>query len=332
MPILTGEELHDCSHGQEIRSLWLGWVGLERGQCTLLSLFHSSLMCVVCSVLSCLVLSCLVLSCLVSSRLVSSTTEWALLRRNGLGGCGCGCGVVVVVVGWCWLVLVGVGWCWLVLVGVGWCWLVLVGVGWCWLVLVGVGWCWLVLVGVGWCWLVLVGVGWLVLVGVGWLVLVGVGWLVLVGGGWLVGWLVGWWLVGGWLVVGWWLVGWWLLMGTTKAGIQRLSLIHTLKNTVKVEKRKRGVVEKMAYQTLSKKPAITTPHTFGNVPQKWSNKKKKKKQTKSKTPSLKRQKKFAQPRCTLTQLLAEQTETVHTLLFFHFPTTFWYHPLSVNPF
>ena len=39
-------------------------------------------------------------------------------------------------------------------------------------------------------------------------------------------------------------------------------------------RRDRGVLEKLAHQTLSKKPAITTPHTFGNVPQKWSSKKK----------------------------------------------------------
>ena len=50
---------------------------------------------------------------------------------------------------------------------------------------------------------------------------------------------------------------------TTKAGIQRSSLMCKIKNTVKVEKRKRGVLEKMAHQTLSKKPPITTTHTLG---------------------------------------------------------------------
>ena len=46
----------------------------------------------------------------------------------------------------------------------------------------------------------------------------------------------------------------------------------TIQNTVKVNKRRRGVLEKMTHQTLSKKPAITTRHTHGNVHQKWSNK------------------------------------------------------------
>ena len=60
---------------------------------------------------------------------------------------------------------------------------------------------------------------------------------------------------------------------TTKAGIQRLSLMCKIKKFCQCgKKRRRGVLEKMAHQTPSKKPATTTPHTFGNVPQKWSNK------------------------------------------------------------
>ena len=51
------------------------------------------------------------------------------------------------------------------------------------------------------------------------------------------------------------------------------------------KKRRRGILEKMAHQTLSKKPAMITPHTFGNVAQKWFNQKKT--QTNSKTPFLK---------------------------------------------
>ena len=85
----------------------------------------------------------------------------------------------------------------------------------------------------------------------------------------------------------------------------------------KWKKRRRGVLEKMAHQTLSKKPAITTPHTL-NVPQEWSNKINFPNELQNTLPEKLQQncsqKKFAQLRCTLTQLLAEQRKTVHTLL------------------
>ena len=100
----------------------------------------------------------------------------------------------------------------------------------------------------------------------------------------------------------------------------------------KWKKRRRGVLEKMTHQTLSKKPAITTPHTHGNVPQKWSNKIKKPNEFQNALPRncTRTVDKRSSPQscCTLTQLLAEQRETVHTLLFFSFPN----HILITSPF
>ena len=60
----------------------------------------------------------------------------------------------------------------------------------------------------------------------------------------------------------------------------------------------------MTHQTLSKNPAITTPHSFGNVPQKWSNKEKKLNELQDALPEhCSKLLKFAQSRCTLTQIL-----------------------------
>ena len=114
---------------------------------------------------------------------------------------------------------------------------------------------------------------------------------------------------------------------TTKAGIQRLSLRCKIKNTIRVKKRRRGVLEKMAHQTLSKKPAITTPHTFGNVPQKCSNKKF---HTNSETPFLKTAAKLLtkEIRSVMLHVETEQRETVHTHCFFPFPN----HMLISSPF
>ena len=118
-------------------------------------------------------------------------------------------------------------------------------------------------------------------------------------------------------------------MQCAKAGIQRLSVMRKIKNTIKVEKRRtREVLEKRAHKTLFKKPAITTPHTFGQSPSKNAPTiRKNPKELQNALPEncskIFDKRKFAQSRCTLTQLLAEQRETVHTLLFFfHFPPIF----------
>ena len=48
--------------------------------------------------------------------------------------------------------------------------------------------------------------------------------------------------------------------GTTKAGIQRLSLMCKPRILSKWKKRRRGVFEKMAHQTLSKKASNHNPY------------------------------------------------------------------------
>ena len=79
------------------------------------------------------------------------------------------------------------------------------------------------------------------------------------------------------------------------------------------KQRRRGVLEKMAHQRLSKKPAITTAHTFGNVPQ----------------PFLKTAAKpLTKEIRSVTLHDEQQRETVHTLFFFHFSTNI----LTSSPF
>ena len=86
---------------------------------------------------------------------------------------------------------------------------------------------------------------------------------------------------------------------TTKAGVQRLSLLCKIENTINVEKKhRRGVLEKMAHKTMSNKPVIAARHTSGTARQNCSNNSKIQKQ--QRLPS---------------SHLAQQRETVHTLLF-----------------
>ena len=73
---------------------------------------------------------------------------------------------------------------------------------------------------------------------------------------------------------------------TTKAGIQRLSLMCKIQKYCQSGKNAGVEFSRKWHPKLGPKmPAITTPHTFGNVLQKWSNKIKI--QTNFKTPFLK---------------------------------------------
>ena len=56
--------------------------------------------------------------------------------------------------------------------------------------------------------------------------------------------------------------------------VSNVSLMCKITNIVKAEKNASVEFSRKWLTKLSKKPAITTPHTYGNVPRKWSNKEK----------------------------------------------------------